>query len=61
MKLTAGNNDNKVSVGCICDAEMWKIYIYITVFLVMIITTSPAEFRLRYKGLKFEEAHSVWL
>lgn len=24
MRLTAGNNDNKVSVGCIDDAERWK-------------------------------------
>lgn len=58
MRLTAGNNDNKVSAGCICDSEMWKTYIYIYacvyvymlyVFLVGIshgIINYPCEFRL---------------
>lgn len=46
MRLTAGNNDNKVSVGCICDAEMWKIYIYVIYVLGHDIINYPCKFRL---------------
>lgn len=29
MRLTAGNSDNKVSVGCVYDAKRWKRYMCI--------------------------------
>ena len=53
MRLTAGNNEDKVSVGCICDAEMWKIYIYMSyMFLVMILLTIHVNLGLGNKRLE---------